>query len=168
MNTKNGGKWLAAARSWVQHHCLNGSTVQWNTNVELQPPITAAGVESLAECVAKAAIEEETKMQQALLVEAHLLLSKGQASKQDGAGDWDNSWEFRKLRWMSGYYDLCLPVLRNDQPGKSDYLEVVSKELDALARVRKLENLIKAFRDDPDEDRIATMAALYQAVETTN
>ena len=60
--TKGGGKWLGAARSWVQHHCLNGDTVTWGSNTELRPPLTIRHVEELAADVADAANSEADEM----------------------------------------------------------------------------------------------------------
>lgn len=43
--TKNGGKWLGTARSWIQHKCINGSDVTWGSNEVLKPYLTVRQVE---------------------------------------------------------------------------------------------------------------------------
>jgi len=45
---KKGGEWIGAARSWLQHHKLNGSRVTWGSSEELQPPMTVKDVEDVA------------------------------------------------------------------------------------------------------------------------
>lgn len=60
--TKQGGKWLAAARSWMQHHCHNGSTVAWGSNEVLNPPLTVADVEEIAAKVAEAMEQEVVRL----------------------------------------------------------------------------------------------------------
>jgi hypothetical protein len=52
-----GGKWLGAARTWIQWHKLNGSDVIWGSNTELRPSMTVAQVEDLAAEVTVAVIE---------------------------------------------------------------------------------------------------------------
>jgi hypothetical protein len=53
-----GGKWLGAARSWLQWNTGNGDRVTWGSNEAIHPPMTARHVEELASCVAEAAAEE--------------------------------------------------------------------------------------------------------------
>ena len=62
--TKGGGKWLGAARNWVQWNCRNGEEVTWGSNDVLQPPLTIKQVEELAARVADAANSEADKMKE--------------------------------------------------------------------------------------------------------
>lgn len=64
--TKNGGKWLAACRTWIQNHCINGSSVIWGSDTALQPPITAHRVEEMAAAVADAANAEADELRRQL------------------------------------------------------------------------------------------------------
>ena len=56
---QTGGKWLGAAREWLQWHRLNGDSVTWGSSDVLRPPFTVRDVEELAAHVAAAAINEE-------------------------------------------------------------------------------------------------------------
>lgn len=56
---KTGGKWLAAARNWLQCHRINGSSVIWGSGEVLRPHFTVKDIEELAAAVAAAAINEE-------------------------------------------------------------------------------------------------------------
>jgi len=62
---KSGGKWLGAARSWMQWNCRNGDRVIWGSDEELQGKrrahLTVADVEDLAAEVAAAVINEYMK-----------------------------------------------------------------------------------------------------------
>jgi hypothetical protein len=53
-----GGRWLGAARHWIQCNRLNGSSVTWGSSDPLSPPITANEVELIASKVAIALINE--------------------------------------------------------------------------------------------------------------
>lgn len=56
-----GGKWLGAARSWIQWNCLNGDVVTWGSDDLLMfrtGRITVRHIEDLAAEVAAAAIQE--------------------------------------------------------------------------------------------------------------
>lgn len=55
---KRGGRFLGAARSWIQWHKHNGSDVTWGSRDELSPPMTVREVEDLAAEVASAHEEE--------------------------------------------------------------------------------------------------------------
>ena len=55
---RQGGKWLGAARTWIQWHCVNGEQVIWGSHDELKPTLTVKDVEELAADVAAAAINE--------------------------------------------------------------------------------------------------------------
>ena len=55
---KQGGKWLAAARTWIQGNFLNGTTVTWNSMDFLNPRVTVKDIEDLAAIVAATAINE--------------------------------------------------------------------------------------------------------------
>lgn len=59
---RQGGKWLAAARSWVQWHCRNGSSVTWGSDEPLVPHLTMRQIEDLASDVAWAALKEKEKV----------------------------------------------------------------------------------------------------------
>ena len=60
MDSRTKGTALAAARSWIQQHCLNGSEVIWGSAEILQPHITVEEVEEIALRVAEA-VEKEVK-----------------------------------------------------------------------------------------------------------
>lgn len=64
--TKNGGEWLAAARSWVQSHCQNGERVTWGSSDVLEPALTIRQIEELAACVADAAASEMDALKEQL------------------------------------------------------------------------------------------------------
>jgi len=55
----HGGKWLAAAREWLQWNTLNGDSVTWGSSEALRPNITVKMVEEMAAHIAAAAINEE-------------------------------------------------------------------------------------------------------------
>ena len=55
---KRGGKWLCAARSWMQWHKHNGSDVTWGSQQELRPAMTVKDVEELAAHVAAEVMNE--------------------------------------------------------------------------------------------------------------
>ena len=59
---KYGGKWLAAARNWIQCKCRNGSAVTWGSGDVLEPHINVRQVEELAAWVADAANREADEM----------------------------------------------------------------------------------------------------------
>lgn len=103
MNIKQGGKWLGAARSWLQWHTRNGDSVTWGSNDVIEPHLTVKMIEELAADVAEAAVEEETGKQFQMLKEAYNLLfnAKGIMSSKD-----TSDWDFDKLRWMSKYKEL--------------------------------------------------------------
>lgn len=56
---RTGGKWLAAAREWLQWHTINGDSVTWGSSDEIRPTFTVKMVEELAAHVAAAAINSE-------------------------------------------------------------------------------------------------------------
>lgn len=45
---KDGGKWLGAARNWLQWHKRNGDKVTWGSDEALVPPMTVREVEEVA------------------------------------------------------------------------------------------------------------------------
>ena len=53
-----GGKWLGAARRWLQWHKHNGDSVTWGSEQELTPAMTVREVEDLAATVAAAVLNE--------------------------------------------------------------------------------------------------------------
>jgi hypothetical protein len=59
--SKKGGKWLGAARSWLQSNTHNGDRVTWGSSETLVPHLTVKDVEDLAAHVAAAAINEVMK-----------------------------------------------------------------------------------------------------------
>ena len=58
-----GGKWLAAARTWLKSHTINGELVTWGSEDVINPPMTVRMVEELAADVAEAAIKEYIEQQ---------------------------------------------------------------------------------------------------------
>lgn len=54
IDPKQGGDWLAAARSWLQWNTINGSIVLWGSDDEVRPPMTVRQVEEMAAKVAQA------------------------------------------------------------------------------------------------------------------
>lgn len=54
-----GGAWLAAARVYVQHHCINGSDVKWGSDTPMS--LTMRQVEEMALAVAAAAIKADRR-----------------------------------------------------------------------------------------------------------
>ena len=58
---KGGGKWLGAARSWIQSHTNNGDRVTWGSLDRLTPYLTVRDMEDFAAHVAAAAINEDRK-----------------------------------------------------------------------------------------------------------
>lgn len=55
----HGGKWLGAAREWLQWNTLNGDSVKWGSSDVLRPNMTVKMVEEMAAHIAAAAINEE-------------------------------------------------------------------------------------------------------------
>lgn len=55
---KRGGKWLGAARTWMQWNRNNGDTVGWGSHEPLRPAMTAHDMEEYAAEVAIAAMQE--------------------------------------------------------------------------------------------------------------
>lgn len=57
---KDGGRWLAAVRSWIQSRCLNGSDVNWSSDTPLtfSSPLTVKDLETLATYIAATAVDE--------------------------------------------------------------------------------------------------------------
>jgi hypothetical protein len=66
-----GGKWLAAARTWLQNHTINGEMVMWCSDDVISPPMTTRMVEALAANVAEAAVKEYIEQQE---TEARVML----------------------------------------------------------------------------------------------
>ena len=62
---KQGGKWLAAARTWMQGNFLNGETVIWGSMEFLSPRVTVKDIEELAAIMVAAAINETQQVPQA-------------------------------------------------------------------------------------------------------
>lgn len=58
---KKGGKWLGAARSWLQSNTHNGDRVTWGSLDILEPHLTVRQMEDFAAHVAAAAINEDRK-----------------------------------------------------------------------------------------------------------
>jgi hypothetical protein len=56
--TSCGGEWLAASRTYMQHHSFNGDTVIWNSDVDMKPPVTAHYLEEFARVVAEATYKD--------------------------------------------------------------------------------------------------------------
>lgn len=52
------GKWLAAAREWIQSRCVNGSDVTWGSGDVLRPNLRVNDVEEIARHAAAAAINQ--------------------------------------------------------------------------------------------------------------
>lgn len=55
----HGGKWLGAAREWLQWNTINGDSVTWGSSEVLRPNMTVKMIEELAAHIAAAAINEE-------------------------------------------------------------------------------------------------------------
>ena len=62
-----GGKWLAAARSWLQWHCRNGERVTWGSADVLEPPLQIKDVEAIAGEAAWSQREEDVKLRDKLV-----------------------------------------------------------------------------------------------------
>ena len=57
--SRHGGKWLGAARSWIQSSAINGDRVEWGSDDNLLfRTITVRKIERLASIVAAAAMNE--------------------------------------------------------------------------------------------------------------
>lgn len=54
-----GGKWLGAAREWIQWNVVGGDSVTWGSNEILRTDFTPKMIEDLAAHVAAAAVNEE-------------------------------------------------------------------------------------------------------------
>ena len=54
-----GGKWLGAAREWMQHNVIEGDRLGWSSNETIHLPFCK--LEELAKEVAIAAVMEERK-----------------------------------------------------------------------------------------------------------
>lgn len=65
---KNGGKWLGAARNWMQWYTHNGDRVAWNSEETLIPHLTVRDVEDVA-AHAAAAARYEALLEAADLIE---------------------------------------------------------------------------------------------------
>jgi len=98
---RKGGKWLAAARSWLQWHRRNGSTIIWGSDEVLLPHFNARDVQELAADVAAAAINAERKKQNKALRWA-LLEAEQQAYVAGAAGLLRQREDFRKYCAMVG------------------------------------------------------------------
>ena len=74
--TKSGGAWLAAARSWIQWNCVNGSGVTWGSDEILQCKrnFTPALVEEIAATAVNAAFPEVDKLNDKIRVLREKLL----------------------------------------------------------------------------------------------
>jgi len=59
---RSGGKWLGAARTWLQWNRINGERVTWGSDDVLEPHFTARDVEELAAEVAAAAMTEAARI----------------------------------------------------------------------------------------------------------
>ena len=59
--SRKGGKWLGAARSWLQSNTNNGDRVTWGSNDIIQPHLTVKQIEDLAAHVAAAVMNEQNK-----------------------------------------------------------------------------------------------------------
>ena len=57
---KQGGVWLGAARSWMQHNLVRGDSVEWGSH-ECLADMTPAKIEDLAATVAAAVMNELEK-----------------------------------------------------------------------------------------------------------
>lgn len=56
---KQGGAWLAEARTWIQEKALNGESVTWGSQDEVKlTRLTVSDLETLAARIAAAAIRE--------------------------------------------------------------------------------------------------------------
>lgn len=73
-----GGKWLAAARTWIQWNKNNGDSVTWGSQDVLQPPMTARDAQEIAAAASVAAILEVCE-QNARLVESLCRHKKNEA-----------------------------------------------------------------------------------------
>jgi len=62
--SRKGGKWLGAARSWLQSNTNNGDRVTWGSHDILEPHLTVRQMEDFAAHVAAAAINEDRKKRQ--------------------------------------------------------------------------------------------------------
>lgn len=56
--SRKGGKWLGAARSWLQSNTRNGDHVTWGSREMIEPQLTIRELEDFAAHVAAAAINE--------------------------------------------------------------------------------------------------------------
>ena len=56
--TRNGGVYLAAARTWLQWHKHNGDRAIWGSLDTLKPEMTVADVEAVAKAVAEAVFKD--------------------------------------------------------------------------------------------------------------
>ena len=102
MNTKQGGKWLGAARTWLQWHTRNGESVTWGSQDVIEPQMTVKMVEELAANVAEAAVEEQLEKQMLLLSAAYHLLMNAKVDLPGGPTDWG----WTKKRWLDQYDKL--------------------------------------------------------------
>ena len=65
--TRRGGKWLAAARAWLQRHCLNGERVTWGSQDVLRPQLQVIDIEEIAGEAAWSQYKEDAKLHDELV-----------------------------------------------------------------------------------------------------
>ena len=76
-----GGEWLGRVRAWMQTRKRNGSTVTWNSQEPLVPPVTVRELEEVAAYAAGAALESTEYPR--LVSEIHRCLTRGLLKKGD-------------------------------------------------------------------------------------
>lgn len=123
---KLGGKWLGAARTWLQWHTINGDRVTWNSGDEIQPTMTVRMVEELAADVAAAAMnqrdEEVERQAERLTVQLAgcLTAAEGQTTEMAYQCDYDWSPAYQAVLDLRRKYDAAvneLEVLKTCRDG---------------------------------------------------
>lgn len=66
---RNGGEWLASARTWMQSNVRRGDTLTWGSDTRVELPFRK--LEDLALTVAIAAVNEERKRVRILEMKQH-------------------------------------------------------------------------------------------------
>lgn len=82
---RRGGKWLGAARHWLQWNKRNGSDVTWGSKEVLQPPFTVRDVEEVAAEVAATFYPDENVPKG--VIEAAKILTRWHYGSAPGHGE---------------------------------------------------------------------------------
>jgi len=88
--TKQGGEWLGAVRSYVQHKFFNGETVTWGSGDELRPPATIGQIEEVAALAVDSAFKEVDELKKEIerlrkkLLFAQLGISQTKGESDEG------------------------------------------------------------------------------------